>query len=145
MPSRIRRHRTPARTNPVDVQPPAAGPSQGIPADPPVPGVSTALPAAEVQLFLDFARVEKGLAANSVASYRRDLTEFSAFLRRQGKSFPAVGRDDIRNGPPAFGPGDQRRTGSNRNGASAGRAGEWRTASGLQASAILARGQRRLN
>jgi len=97
MPSRIRRHRTPARTNPVDVQPPAAGPSQGIPADPPVPGVSTALPAAEVQLFLDFARVEKGLAANSVASYRRDLTEFSAFLRRQGKSFPAVGRDDIRN------------------------------------------------
>ena len=96
MPSRNRRRRTPAGTNPVDRQAPAAGPSQGIPAGPPVPGVSLALPAAEVQLFLDFARVEKGLAANSVAGYRRDLAEFSAFLRRQGKSFPAANRDDIR-------------------------------------------------
>jgi integrase/recombinase XerD len=53
-------------------------------------------PADEVRLFLDFARVEKGLAANSIASYRRDLAEFSAFLRRQGRSIPEVGRDDIR-------------------------------------------------
>jgi len=47
-------------------------------------------------LFLDFARVEKGLAANSIESYRRDLTEFSAFLRRLGKPPSAVDRDDIR-------------------------------------------------
>ena len=47
-------------------------------------------------MFLDFARVEKGLAANSIESYRRDLTEFSAFLQRLGKSPSAVDRDDIR-------------------------------------------------
>ena len=50
----------------------------------------------EVQLFLDFARVEKGLADNSIESYRRDLTEFSDFLNRLGKSPSAVDRDDIR-------------------------------------------------
>ena len=56
-----------------------------------------ALPLApEVRLFLDFSRVEKGLAANSVISYRRDLAEFSAFLRRQGKGFQEVEREDIR-------------------------------------------------
>jgi integrase/recombinase XerD len=49
-----------------------------------------------VLLFLDYARVEKGLAANSIESYRRDLTEFSAFLHRLGKSPAAVDRDDIR-------------------------------------------------
>jgi integrase/recombinase XerD len=50
----------------------------------------------DVHLFLDFARVEKGLAANSIESYRRDLAEFSGFLSRQGKSPAAVDRNDIR-------------------------------------------------
>jgi len=50
----------------------------------------------EVQLFLDFARVEKGLAPNSIESYRRDLREFSVYLRRLGKSPSAVDRDGIR-------------------------------------------------
>jgi integrase/recombinase XerD len=49
-----------------------------------------------VHIFLDFARVEKGLAANSIESYRRDLTEFSAFLHRLGKAPSAVDREDIR-------------------------------------------------
>ena len=40
--------------------------------------------------------LKKGLAANSIESYRRDLTEFSAFLHRLGKSPSAVDRDDIR-------------------------------------------------
>jgi integrase/recombinase XerD len=62
----------------------------------PLPVASPAPPIPEVQLFLDFARVEKGLAANSIESYRRDLTEFSVFLRRIGKSPAAVDRDDIR-------------------------------------------------
>ncbi len=50
----------------------------------------------EVQLFLDFARVEKGLASNSIVSYRRDLAEFSSFLRRVGKPLSEVDRYDIR-------------------------------------------------
>lgn len=50
----------------------------------------------EVHLFLDFARVEKGLARNSIESYKRDLTEFSAFLHRQKESLSEVSREDIR-------------------------------------------------
>jgi integrase/recombinase XerD len=53
-------------------------------------------PIPEVQAFLDFARVEKGLAANSILSYRRDLAEFSAFLQRLGKQPAAFDRNDIR-------------------------------------------------
>lgn len=35
--------------------------------------------AVQVRLFLDFCRMEKGLAANSVSSYARDLERYSAF------------------------------------------------------------------
>lgn len=49
----------------------------------------------EARSFLEFARVEKGLAANSIESYRRDLTEFSAFLHHLGKSASEVKREDI--------------------------------------------------
>jgi integrase/recombinase XerD len=35
--------------------------------------------ALQVRLFLDFCRMEKGLAANSVASYARDLERFTAY------------------------------------------------------------------
>ena len=49
-----------------------------------------------MQLFLDFARVEKGLAGNSIESYRRDLAEFSTFLNRSGKSLSSVDRNDVR-------------------------------------------------
>jgi len=62
----------------------------------PQPAASPAPLLPEVILFLDFARVEKGLAANSIESYRRDLTEFSAFLQRLGKSPSDVDRTDIR-------------------------------------------------
>jgi len=50
----------------------------------------------EVSSFLDYARVEKGLAANSVSAYRRDLTEFADFLRAQKKTLKTVRREDIR-------------------------------------------------
>lgn len=50
----------------------------------------------EVRRFLEFARVEKGLASNSLVSYRRDLRKFADYLRRQRKTLHKVGREDIR-------------------------------------------------
>jgi integrase/recombinase XerD len=51
---------------------------------------------AEIQAFLDFCRVEKGLAENSLEAYRRDLTRFAAGCPPQpGEGFPgaeAIGR-----------------------------------------------------
>src|SRR5271169_6628214 len=56
--------------------------------------VSSDLP--ELREFLDYARVEKGLAANSIVSYRRDLAEFARFARRGRKSLARIHRSDIR-------------------------------------------------
>ena len=67
---------------PVEIVPPTKAPPAPI-----IP---------EVYMFLDFARVEKGLAANSIESYRRDLKEFSAFIHCLGKAPSAVDREDIR-------------------------------------------------
>jgi len=50
----------------------------------------------EVTDYLDYARVEKGLAANSISSYRRDLLQFSSFLAGRGKALADSVRDDIR-------------------------------------------------
>ncbi len=50
----------------------------------------------EFAAFLDYARVEKGLAANSIVSYRRDLVKFAAFLRGRGVTLANVTRDDVR-------------------------------------------------
>ena len=46
--------------------------------------------------FLDFARVEKGLAANSIASYGRDLARFGSFLVKRQKGLERLTRNDIR-------------------------------------------------
>lgn len=59
------------------------------------PSRSASLPA-ELHAYLDYARVEKGLASNSLSSYRRDLTEFVESLRRPSKELGAVTREDIR-------------------------------------------------
>ena len=56
----------------------------------PPPGVQ------EVTDYLDYARVEKGLAANSISNYRRDLLQFSCFLAGRGKALANSVRDDVR-------------------------------------------------
>jgi integrase/recombinase XerD len=50
----------------------------------------------EVNDYLDYARVEKGLAANSISNYQRDLIHFCRFLRDRGKSLANADRDDVR-------------------------------------------------
>ncbi len=50
----------------------------------------------EVSAYLDYARVEKGLALNSLSSYRRDLTEFIESLRGSGQELAAATREDVR-------------------------------------------------
>ncbi len=75
---------------------PAAAPASASETPLPQPVLTTFPLIPEVQSFLDFARVEKGLAANSIVSYRRDLVEFSNFVQRLGKSAGELQRDDIR-------------------------------------------------
>ena len=51
----------------------------------------------ELAAFLDFIRVEKGLATNSIASYGRDLRGFLDYVHQQGIQLPETAREDIRN------------------------------------------------
>jgi integrase/recombinase XerD len=46
--------------------------------------------------FLDYIRVEKGLASNSIASYARDLAGFGRYLARGRKKLEDVSREDLR-------------------------------------------------
>src|SRR5512138_1807114 len=49
-----------------------------------------------LDLFLSHARIEKGLAANSVDAYGRDLRRYVAHLARLGiRSWDAVGRGEV--------------------------------------------------
>ena len=45
--------------------------------------------------FLTHVRVEKGLSANTVAAYRRDLLKFEDFAKKRKLSLEAVRRDDL--------------------------------------------------
>lgn len=49
----------------------------------------------ELPLFLDHLAVEKGLAANSLEAYRRDLAAFGRHLDEEGLSVADVGREEL--------------------------------------------------
>jgi integrase/recombinase XerD len=46
--------------------------------------------------FLDYLKVEKGLAPLSVAAYRRDATQFADFLAKRRRTLLTAKRDDVR-------------------------------------------------
>jgi integrase/recombinase XerD len=58
--------------------------------------VAAAADAHAQQAFLHWAQVEKGLAANSLAAYRRDLEAFSRWRRQRGLGLAECRRDQIR-------------------------------------------------
>nr|WP_297429595.1 site-specific tyrosine recombinase XerD [uncultured Actinotalea sp.] len=50
-----------------------------------------------LETYLDHLGVERGLSANTLAAYRRDLTRYLAFLAARGRGAPAeVVEDDVR-------------------------------------------------
>ena len=48
-----------------------------------------------IDAFLNYLRVEKGLAPNTVAAYGRDLRKFGNYAARGGLELAAIRRDDI--------------------------------------------------
>ncbi len=51
----------------------------------------------EVASFLDYARVEKGLASNSIVSYGHDLRKFAVYVGNSGLALDEVRHEHIRN------------------------------------------------
>jgi len=45
--------------------------------------------------FITHVRVEKGLSANTVSAYRRDLVKFEAFAKKRQLALETVSRDDL--------------------------------------------------
>jgi integrase/recombinase XerD len=52
--------------------------------------------AVPVSQFLEYIRVEKGLAANTVLSYKRDLLGFAEYVGKTGNDLDSITREDIR-------------------------------------------------
>src|SRR2546426_8658304 len=48
-----------------------------------------------ISSFLTHVRVEKGLSANTVSAYRRDLVKFDACAQKRRLTLEAVSRDDL--------------------------------------------------
>ncbi|HEV3420786.1 MAG TPA: site-specific tyrosine recombinase XerD [Candidatus Acidoferrum sp.] len=50
---------------------------------------------ATIASFLTYVRVEKGLSANTVSAYRRDLVKFESYAKKKKLSLEGVTRDDL--------------------------------------------------
>ena len=50
---------------------------------------------ANVRGFLAYLRGEKGLAANTIAAYRRDIDKFAAFMQTKGRKLPEITHSDV--------------------------------------------------
>src|SRR5213593_2515489 len=50
---------------------------------------------ATISSFLTHVRVEKGLSANTVSAYRRDLQKFEAFIQKRKLALEKIGPDDL--------------------------------------------------
>jgi integrase/recombinase XerD len=48
-----------------------------------------------IALFLTHVKVEKGLSANTVAAYQRDLAKFNVFAQKRRLTLEGVNRDDL--------------------------------------------------
>jgi integrase/recombinase XerD len=48
-----------------------------------------------ISSFLMHVRVEKGLSANTISAYKRDLNKFEEFARKRKLTLESVGRDDL--------------------------------------------------
>jgi len=49
-----------------------------------------------LEAFIDYLRIEKGLAANSIYAYNEDLAKYAEYLKKQGKDDPKkIVRKDI--------------------------------------------------
>jgi integrase/recombinase XerD len=48
-----------------------------------------------ISSFLMHVRVEKGLSANTISAYKRDLQKFDEFARKRKLMLETVGRDDL--------------------------------------------------
>jgi len=49
-----------------------------------------------IALYLDMLAAERGAGANTLAAYRRDLDDFSGYLKDHGRSIAKAGTEDLR-------------------------------------------------